>query len=250
VTPPLVFEAMGTVVSLHAGAPLPTGAANAVRAAFATLEERFSLWIPGSEGARFARQELRLTDASPAFRAVHDEAIVWRARTEGAFTPYRPDGVADLSGIVKALAIADAGAALRARGVRDWCLNAGGDVLTDGVRADRTPWVVGIVDPGDRTALLSRFDAHEPFPAVATSGVAERGDHVWRLGADDTFTQVSVCAADIVTADVLATAILAGGPAMLRRAHDLARVEVLACAADGRVWASRAFRTPASSAVP
>lgn len=241
---PFVFAAMGTVVSLHTHARLARATEDAVLTAFVTLEERFSTWRADSEGSRLSRHEITLLQVTPEFRSVYDEAIAWRAATEGAFTPHRPDGMVDLSGLVKARALADAGEALAAHGEQDWCLNAGGDVLTSGVRTDGTPWVVGIVDPRDRRSLLSQATTGPGRRAVATSGVAERGEHVWRLGADDRFSQVTVVAGDIVTADVLATAILAGGTGALARAHDLAEVEVLACGATGEFWATRAFRAP------
>lgn len=240
---PFVFVAMGTVVSVRAGHPLTRAVEDSVLTAFAEHEDRFSLHLPASEGVRFARREVSLGSCSPAFRDAYEQAVIWRAATQGAFTPHRPDGVVDLAGIVKALAIADAGAALTAHGIVDWCVNAGGDVLTAGVQADGCPWRVGVVDPGDRSLLLSRVDTGPGRRAVATSGVAERGEHVWRIGAEATFSQVTVVAADIVTADVLATALLAAGPTLLDRAHDLDDIEVLACAADGRLWASAGFRS-------
>ncbi|WP_232547075.1 FAD:protein FMN transferase [Propioniciclava soli] len=238
---PFVFAAMGTVISLHSARPVPRATQDAVLTAFATLEDRFSLWRPDTEAARFARGELALPETTEAFRQVYDEAVTWRLATGGAFTPHRPDGVVDLSGIVKAIALRDAGAVLRAEGLTDWCLNAGGDVVASGHRASGEPWVVGIVDPLDRSQLFTEFQMGPERWAVATSGTAERGEHVWRLGADDTFVQVTVCARDIVTADVLATAILAGGPEALARAQELDDIDVLACSAGERVWASAVF---------
>jgi hypothetical protein len=82
---------------------------------------------------------------------------------------------------------------LRRHGATAWCLNAGGDVLTSGAQADGRPWVVGIVDPTDRTALISQFTCSAVHPAVATSGVAERGEHIWRAG--DVASTSSVTAA-------------------------------------------------------
>lgn len=237
-----VFAAMGTVVSVQSHVPLERSTEDALLAAFAVLEDMFSLYRPDTEASRFAHREVALRDTSPEFRQVYNAAVGWRALTEGAFTPHRPDGVVDLSGIVKALAIADAGRALEEGGVRDWCINAGGDVLTAGVDAVGAPWVAGVVDPDDRAALVSQAVTGPGRRAVATSGVAERGEHVWRIGADATFCQVTVVAEDIVTADVLATAILAGGPTMLERAHRLADVEVLAWTFGGDAWASPAFR--------
>ena len=238
---PFVFAAMGTMVSLATTYPLDRATQDAVLEAFAELEDRFTLWRPDAEGARFARRELALRDASPEFRSVYVAAAEWRLATGGAFTPHRPDGAVDLSGIVKGLAIERAGDVLTEHGISDFCLNAGGDVLTAGGAGPGRPWVVGVVDPEDRGRLLSQITTGPGRRAVATSGSAERGEHVWRIGADATFTQVTVAADDIVTADVLATAILAGGPSTIDLAHDLAPIEVLAHARDGRLWASGAF---------
>jgi len=61
------------------------------------------------------------------------------------------------------------------------------------------------------------------------------------MAADDTFTQVTVAAAEIETADVLATAILAGGVTTLQLVQGKYDIDVLASAHDGRVWASPVF---------
>ena len=79
--------------------------------------------------------------------------------------------------------------------------------------------------------------------ALATSGSAQRGDHIWRGGelAPADFVQVSVMADDIVTADVLATAIVAGGPAALDDITDRWDVDVLTVARNGRLMATPRF---------
>lgn len=239
---PFVFEAMGTVISVTAAGGVPEQVRTKLKDAYERLEARFSLYRPDTEASQVARRELLVPHASDAYRHVYFAAADWRDLTDGAFTPHRPDGVIDLSGIVKALAIAESGTILDAH-THDWCINAGGDVLVSGRAPDGTPWVVGIVDPDDRTALLSQYASAGPGRcAVATSGIAERGEHVWRTGANATFHQVTVVADDIVTADVLATAILAGGPDTLELAQDRWTVEVLACAADGRCRATPAFQ--------
>lgn len=240
-THPFVFVAMGTMVSLTSVQPLDRATQDTVISAFVDLEERFSLYRDDTEASRFARGELNLHTVSDAFRSAYDEAILWRIATGGAFTPHRPDGVVDLTGIIKAFGIRNAGRALREAGVTDWCLNAGGDVLTSGRSADGEAWVVGIVDPADRTELFTQFTTGDERWAVATSGIAERGEHIWRMAADDTFVQVTVCARDIVTADVLATAILAGGREALARAQELDDIDVLACSAGEKMYASRCF---------
>jgi thiamine biosynthesis lipoprotein len=201
------FETMGTVVSLEwAGDPSQL---DAVRGLFEAADRRFSLYRPDSELRRVADGSLELVDASDELREVYATALGWRGETGGAFTPHRPDGAIDLNGIVKAWTMAEAG---RALGDGDWCLNVGGDVLVSGDDPAGRDWVVGIVDPADRTGLLTAVPLVGARRAAATSGSAERGDHIWTRGRTPAdFAQVTVLADDIVTADVLATAIVSGG---------------------------------------
>ncbi len=244
-----VFDTMGTTVSLVFAGAAPDGAIDSVEAVFAALNRRFSLYRDDSEASAVARGELAVVDASVKFRGSFALAEQWRMDTAGAYTAYRPDGAIDLAGVIKAQAIQESGDALSWHGATAWCLNAGGDVLTAGAQADGRPWVVGIIDPADRQALISQFTCSSMHPAVATSGVSERGEHVWRKEVTSpateekaSFTQVTVAAPDIMTADVLATAILAGGRATLELALHRWDIHVLACTASGEFLATDSFR--------
>jgi thiamine biosynthesis lipoprotein len=217
-----VFETMGTVVSIE-----PPMRIHEIESVFAELDERFSLYRPQSELSRIATGSLSLLDASEEYA----QALEWRSLTAGAFTPHRPDGTLDLSGIVKALALDAAGSLLADSG--DWILNAGGDVLTSGQSA-----TVGVTDPFDRTLLLTALRLSGPRRAVATSGTSERGDHIWGHAE---FAQVTVVANDIVTADVLATAIVAGGVETLGASTRSWDVDVLAIDVAGNLFATPGF---------
>jgi thiamine biosynthesis lipoprotein len=228
-----VFETMGTVVSIEPPLRVPE-----IEAVFAEHNERFSLYLPGSELSRIATGTLLLQDASPQLLDAYARALEWRSRTAGAFTPHRPDGVLDLSGIVKAMAIEAAGLLLD--GDEDWILNAGGDVLTSGQAA-----TVGIADPFDRGQLLTSVRLGGPRRAVATSGSAERGDHIWGRGG---FAQVTVVANDIVTADVLATSIVAGGVDTLNASTSGWDIDVLAIDPAGNLFATPGFTASIAAA--
>jgi len=232
------FETMGTVVSLE-GAESPA-LLGAVRAVFDAADRRFSLYRPHSELRRIADGSLELLDSSAELREVYATALGWRGETGGAFTPHRPDGTVDLNGIVKAWAMAEAG---RALGDGDWCLNVGGDVLVSGAAGSGAPWVVGIVDPADRTGLLTALPLVGGRRAAATSGSAERGDHIWTRGREAAeFVQVTVLADDIVTADVLATAIVSGGSTTLNDLTARFDVDVLTVARSGELRATPGIR--------
>jgi thiamine biosynthesis lipoprotein len=231
------FETMGTVVSVRGVVgPLPAAALAAVEQAFHSFDQRFSLYRPDSEISAIARGDLDLTRATEVMRTAYAAALEWRDRTHGAFTPHRPDGVLDLSGIVKALAIKEAAAQLDAHGIDSYVINAGGDILTRGT------WPLGIVDPDDRSQILTAVQLSPGRQALATSGTSERGEHVWRQAGYVTgFVQASVILDDIVAADVWATSIIAGGQEALNLCTDTTDAAVLAISAEGELCANPAF---------
>lgn len=234
-----VFETMGTVASMEVPVGFELGATDVERA-FGHIDERFSLYRTESELSRINRGELSLSDASPRLLAAYERSLEWRDATNGLFSVHRPDGAIDLNGIVKAEAIEQAGAMLDAAECPAWTINVGGDILVRGVG-----WSTGVSDPADLDSLLTAVDlGAKDRRALATSGSAQRGDHIWRGAelAPSAFVQVSVMAADIVTADVLATAIVAGGPDALDDITDRWAVHVLTVDRAGALLATPGFR--------
>jgi thiamine biosynthesis lipoprotein len=208
---------MGTAASLTFGEHEPHASVLVeVERIFAEYDKRFSLYRPSSELSRIASAELAMMDASEELRDAYALALSWRESTRNAFNPHRPDGVIDLSGVVKALAMQAAADVLRRADLSNFCLNVGGDIVAGGESAEGLPWSVGIVDPLDRSGLLTSISLAPGREGCATSGSAERGDHIWRTAeSSGEFVQATVVADDIVTADVLATAIISGGPGIL-----------------------------------
>jgi thiamine biosynthesis lipoprotein len=79
------------------------------------------------------------------------------------------------------------------------------------------------------------------FRAVATSGSAERGAHIWNpksLEAPSDFVQVTVIARDLVEADIWATAAFAEGLNSLSRIDREPELEALAILTDGQIAAT------------
>jgi len=240
-----IFETMGTVVSLRlverAGVDVDQAVA-AARVEFDSLDARFSLYRDDSEISLLARGELTLPASSEEMRAAYADSLEWRDTTGGAFTPHRPDGVLDLSGTVKAIGISRAADALREHGVTDFAVNCGGDMLFAGQPDDAEQWTVGIVDPADRTKQLTSIRMNTERPACATSSNAERGDHIWRRPDTDLrVVQATVVAPDIVTADVCATAIIAGGLDTMNLLTHTCDIAVLVVMSDGELQANPKF---------
>jgi thiamine biosynthesis lipoprotein len=127
-----------------------------------------------------------------------------------------------LDGIAKG-AIVDAVAAVLERGgVRDYCIEAGGDIRTGGTREPGRPWTIAVRDPDGPGTLPGRLSLSGG--AVATSGPYERGPHVVDPAAGraaDGLRSVSVAAPSAALADALATAVVvlrpAAGRALIER---------------------------------
>lgn len=119
-----------------------------------------------------------------------------------------------LGGIGKGYAVDRAVAILRANGLADFMVQAGGDLYVGGRKGDR-PWRVGIRDPrGDRTAFFAAAEITDA--TFSTSGDYERffmkDGHRYHhildpdLGRPAEGTRsVSVVAVDATTADALST---------------------------------------------
>jgi thiamine biosynthesis lipoprotein len=243
------FPVMGTGATLRTpqGAP-PADVAARIRSRWEDLEQRFSLYRPDSELSRIARGDLLLGAASAEVLEAYEESVRWRELTDGDFTPHRPDGVLDLAGIVKAYAIRDAGRLLDEAGLAAWLVEIGGDVLT--LAQDGDTWSAGIADPEDATRLITSVGLGERWRAIATSGTAERGEHVWRSRRFGELVQVSVLGADVVEVDVLATAILAGGLPALDSATSRFDIDVLTVDAAGRLRVTPRLREAITAQPP
>jgi thiamine biosynthesis lipoprotein len=222
---------MGTVVSLDLRVPAPDELVERALAVFDDADERFSPFRADSELSRVGRGELTPVDASEELREVLAIGDAFERATGGAFSLWRSDKL-DANGVVKGWAAQRAADLLYEGGVTDFCLNAGGDLVTRGAPAPRQRWQAGIRDPRDPARLLGVVVLGEG--AMATSGAYERGPHIFdgRSGAQaGHWASVTVVDPDLTVADVLATAVFAMG-------------------AEGPAWANREFGSSVVAARP
>ncbi|GAA1974948.1 FAD:protein FMN transferase [Catenulispora subtropica] len=202
-----VEHVMGTVFSIVAD--VGDGVAEAV-ARLHAIDAKFSTYRPESAISRMARGERVAFDAEVA--EVLERCAEVEADTGGAFSA-RPDGRLDPSGWVKGWAIEEVSRLLVAAGSRNHLVVGGGDVQARGEPETGRPWTVGIADPlhhGRFAALVSGRDF-----AVATSGTAERGDHIIDPAtglAAAGFASVTLIGERIARTDAYATAVFAMGP--------------------------------------
>ena len=206
-----VFETMGTVGNLlyeqqAEDHTLP----QRLQGILDSYEEHFSLYRPDSEISRVNQGRLAMTEASETFRDAYSISMDWYRATSALFTPYPLDGELDLNGVVKAMAIEELGELLHQDGYRNWSLNIGGDILVSGHDEDEGPWRIGITDPASNQSAIAVVTLREPLCAVATSGTAERGPHIWGAPGQ-ALTQATVVSTSLLEADVLATTAIAAG---------------------------------------
>lgn len=144
-----------------------------------------------------------------------------RLETRGYFD-IRHDDQLDPSGLVKGWAILEAAEMLRARGRRDFFIDAGGDIQVAGLKAGH-PWRVGIRNPFKRhehVKVLALSDR-----GVATSGTAIRGQHIYNpfhpQRPIEDIVSLTVIGPNVYEADRFATAAFAMGRPGIRFIEDL-----------------------------
>ena len=200
------------------------------------VDETFSTYKPDSAISRLARGELDLDLAPREVLDVLDRCEELRVVTEGYFDA-RACGRLDPSGFVKGWAVDAASEILLRAGAADHCVNAGGDMRMRGEPEPGRLWQVGIAHPLVRDALCAVLSVGDG--AVATSGTAERGAHVFdpdtgRAALD--LASVTVLGPDLATADAYATGALARGLSAPGWLSGLDGYEALVVDAGGHIW--------------
>jgi thiamine biosynthesis lipoprotein len=245
---------MGTVFSIDIRDPGDwSGPVRDVVAWLHGVDAVFSTYKDGSDISRIGRGELTAGEADPRVpevlalceRAEKDTNGFFTARWRGAAAG--APAAADPTGIVKGWAIERASGILRGHGSRHHCVNGGGDIQLAGEAAPGAQWHVGISDPRDPARLVAVVAGRDI--AVATSGVAERGDHIVdpRTGRPPdsllpgSLVSATVTGPSLTLADAYATAAFAMGPAALDWVSATRGYEALLVARDGALARTAGF---------
>lgn len=219
-----VVQLMGMPISValrgrHADTEQGRRAWDAVVAELRWVDEVFSTYRDESVISRLDRGEIELGDCPPE---VHEVLALGRRAEEesdGAFSIRLPRPGEepqrrrlDPSGVVKGWAVQRASRRLTALDDTDSCLSAGGDLVCRVADPRREPWQIGIEHPLDPSRLIATVPVRRG--AVATSGTARRGAHLYdaRTGLPvEGVASVTVIGPDLTWADIDATAAFALG---------------------------------------
>lgn len=180
------------------------------------------------------------TPIAPSTAATYRDILINTDRQTVTLT--RPL-VLDLGGVAKGLAIDLAAEALRP--LRDFAIDAGGDLFLGGHNADDAPWSVGIRHPREEGALLD--DVHVSDVAVCTSGDYERRAPAGHAGHHidprtslpvEGVASVTVIAPKAMVADAFGTAAFVLGPHDGLALFERIGVDGLVVSTDGRRFAT------------
>ncbi|MFL5961607.1 MAG: FAD:protein FMN transferase [Gaiellaceae bacterium] len=207
------------------------------------VDVTFSTYKAGSEVSRINRGELAIEDASPDVRTVLDRCEELRHETNGYFDA-RPasEAVLDPSGLVKGWSVDRAAAILDGAGLRNYALNAGGDMLVRGRAIPDDCWRVGIQHPLERDKIAKVVITNDL--AVATSGAYARGEHVLdphTRRPPEGVLSVTITGPVLATADAYATAAFAMGREGPKWTARLRGYEAMTILADETVLSTPGF---------
>lgn len=144
------------------------------------------------------------SEALNAYEIVESLCVAAQWKTGGAFNAWRGTTY-DPIGLVKGWAADEVLAIIRAYGIQQAFVNAGGDIACCG---EIEPWRIAIENPSDSMTALGFLDLSSG--ALCTSGTYQKGNHIDLHGNSD-FCSVTVSGPSAALADAFATAAVASG---------------------------------------
>ncbi len=210
---------MGTTISIDIVDAHDRALVDELVAWFHQVDEVFSPYKESSTISCIGRGEIVDVDGALTddVLEVLDRCETLLVETDGVFDVWNlpsPNGTRfDPCGYVKGWSVERAVALLGHHGVRDYCINAGGDIAFAGRNHDGGRWRIGIRHPEHADALAVLLESDGPT-GIATSGSYERGAHIIdpRDGLPVTeLAGVTVVGSSLAEADAFATTVYVMG---------------------------------------
>jgi thiamine biosynthesis lipoprotein len=234
---------MGMPITVDVGTAAEEALVDEVFAYFKCIDGRFSTYRTDSEIAAINRGNVAVSDYSPEMRDVLALAARTKKETNGFFDIRKPDGSIDPSGVVKGWAIRNAADIVRRAGVRDFFIEAGGDIQSSGKSPSGMDWSVGIRNPFQADEIIKVV--YPRGRGVATSGTYVRGQHIYNPHDTDhavaDIVSLTVIGADVLEADRFATAAFAMGKDGIYFVEQTLGLEGYVVDVDGRATPTSGF---------
>ena len=203
---PITIEIVGDVYEVH----------HAIESAFSYFESvdaRFSTYKSDSEIMYINQGLISNLEWSVDMREVFVLAFATTLVTDGYFSIKREDGFIDPSGIVKGWSIQKVARLFSTHGIKNFSIEAGGDIETSGTNEHGEMWKIGIRNPFNTDEIIKRIQLCNA--GIATSGTYIRGDHIYNPRtykvSIEGLASLSVIGPNAYEADRFATAAFAMG---------------------------------------
>ncbi len=180
---------------------------------FVYVDEKFSTYKNSSETSQINQGIIRENEYSDDMKEVIRLCSETARQTNGYFTTVALDASFDPLGLVKGWAIYKASLILDDLGLKNYFIEAGGDVQTKGKNINGENWNVGIRNPFVKNEIIKVL--YLSGQGIATSGTYARGQHIVNtLKPNLPITEIvalTVVGPNIYEADRFATAAFAMG---------------------------------------
>lgn len=185
---------------------------------FKYIDRKFSTYKENSEITKINRGKIKTFSSD--MKKIFKLSEKTKRQTNGFFD-IKKNKQLDPSGIVKGWAIQNAAKLLKKRGLKNFYIEAGGDIQVSGKNKYGKPWKIGIRNPFNTSQIVKIVAVNNK--GVATSGTYERGDHIYSPYNNAVYDIVSltVIGPNIYEADRFATAAFAMGENGLRFIENL-----------------------------
>jgi thiamine biosynthesis lipoprotein len=143
---------------------------------FIYVDEKFSTYKSTSETSKINQGLIKESEYSDDMKEIIRLSNETARATNGFFTTVAKDLSFDPLGLVKGWAINKASELLEKRGLKNYYIEAGGDIQTKGENAEGENWSVGIRNPFNRDEIIKVV--YLSGQGIATSGTYARGQHI------------------------------------------------------------------------
>jgi len=179
---------------------------------FRYIDNKFSTYKKTSEIIKINSGKLNKNQYSNDMKSVLKLCEKTKRKTNGFFDiEYK--GKLDPSGLVKGWAVQNTCKFLKKRGIKNFFIEAGGDIQVSGKNKNGQKWKIGIQNPFNRNEIIKVITVKTN--GVATSGTYIRGHHIYnpfdKLNNITNIVSFTVVGPNIFEADRFVTAAFAMG---------------------------------------
>lgn len=181
---------------------------------FKYVDKKFSTYIPDSEINLINRGLMKKVNYSKDMKKVFSLSKETKKLTGGYFDIHTPSGKIDPSGLVKGWSIYNVSKLLKEKGLKNFYIDAGGDIQVSGKNREGNSWRVGIRNPLNFENEIIKVVSLST-EGLATSGTYAKGQHIYNPhNKKEVFKDIlslSVIGPNVYEADRFATSAFAMG---------------------------------------